>query len=158
MVSPFFLEITMNANPQTQAPETTVAPAAAETPKTHFDLHTCGIGYLNRVREVQVRKGSFWACSLAALHGSVDGPETTYFDCKIEGAEALARVKFLMDAVERKQKVVVSFKIGDIYPEVFQYTSGDKAGTTGVSIKGRLLQIRSAKIDGMPVDFAENIQ
>ena len=51
--------------------------AAAEKPKTHLDLHVNGIGYLNRVREVKVKKGSFWACSITALHGSIDAPETT---------------------------------------------------------------------------------
>lgn len=135
-----------------------VTAGVQDAPKTHFDLHTTGVGYLNRVREVKVKKGSFWACSLAALHGEIDNPETTFFDCKIEGKEALDRVKFLMDAVERKQKVVVSFKVGDIYAETFVYQSGEKSGQTGVSIKGRLLQIRTAKIDGMPVDFADPVR
>lgn len=141
---------------ETAVDTTATAPAAAEKqPKTHLDLHVQGIGYLNRVREVKVKKGSFWACSIAALHGDINDPETTYFDCKIEGAEALERVKFLESAVEQNKKVTVSFKLGDIYAETFQYKAGEKAGQTGVSIKGRLLQIRSAKIDGMPVDFAE---
>lgn len=137
----------------TTAAETTAA--AAEKPKTHLDLHVNGIGYLNRVREVKVKKGSFWACSIAALHGSIDAPETTYFDVKIEGAEALERVKFLKSAVNANQKVTVAFRLGDIYPESFVYQSGPKQGQTGVSIKGRLLKIASAKIDGMPVDFVE---
>ncbi|MBK6744561.1 MAG: DUF3577 domain-containing protein [Hydrogenophilales bacterium] len=129
-----------------------------DAPKTHFDLHVTGIGYLNRIRQVQVKKGSFWACSIAALHGDINDPETTYFDCKIEGSEALERVKFLASAVEKKMKVVVSFKLSDIYAETFQYQTGDKAGQTGCSIKGRLLQIRSAKIDGMTVDFADPVR
>lgn len=141
---------------------TAVPPVAAATgqdaPKTHFDLHVTGIGYLNRVREVKVKRGSFWACSIAALHGDIDDPETTYFDCKIAGDEALERVKFLESAVEKKKKVVVSFKLGDLYAETFQYQTGDKAGQTGCSIKGRLLQIRSAKIDGMAVDFADIVR
>lgn len=135
-----------------------VVAAAGETPKTHLDLHVQGIGYLNRIREVKVKRGSFWACSIAALHGDINDPETTYFDCKIEGAEALDRVKFLMSAVEKKDKVVVSFKLGDIYPESFVYQSGEKSGQTGVSIKGRLLQIRSAKINGIPVDFDDEVR
>ncbi|MEW6677310.1 MAG: DUF3577 domain-containing protein [Pseudomonadota bacterium] len=51
--------------------------------------------------------------------------------------------------------MTVAFRLGDIYPETFVYQSGPKQGQTGVSIKGRLLKIASAKIDGMPVDFAE---
>ena len=39
---------------------------------TYFNLHTVGIGYLNRVREVQVRRGQpFMACDIAALHLSL---------------------------------------------------------------------------------------
>ncbi len=129
--------------------------AEALPPKTHFDLHVNGIGYLNRIREVKVKKGAFWACTIAALHGSIDDPETTYLDCKIEGAEALEKVRFLQGAVNANQKVTVSFRVGDIYPEAFIYQSGLKQGETGVSIKGRLLKIGSAKIDGIPVDFVE---
>jgi hypothetical protein len=129
-------------------PETTAA-------KTHFDLHVNGIGYLNRIREVKIKKGSFWACTIAALHGSIDEPETTYFDCKIEGAEALNRVRFLKSAVDAQCKVTVSFRVSDIYPEAFVYQSGSKQGETGITIKGRLLKIGAAKIDGLPVDFAE---
>ena len=38
-----------------------------------FDLHTRGIGYLNRIREVTVRKGQpFMAVTVAALRGTSD--------------------------------------------------------------------------------------
>lgn len=38
-----------------------------------FDLHTTGIGYLNRLREVTPRKGKpFMAVTVAALKGSAD--------------------------------------------------------------------------------------
>ena len=48
---------------------------------TYFNLHTVGIGYLNRVREVQVRRGQpFMACDIAALHGATDAVEYTRFD------------------------------------------------------------------------------
>ncbi|HHK5235871.1 TPA: DUF3577 domain-containing protein, partial [Pseudomonas aeruginosa] len=41
--------------------------------KSYFDLHTSGIGYIQRVREVPVRGGRraqpFLACTIAALVG-----------------------------------------------------------------------------------------
>src|SRR3546814_20695915 len=50
----------------------TMNPASSNT-KSYFDLHTSGIGYLQRVRMVPVRGGrraeSFLACSVAALVG-----------------------------------------------------------------------------------------
>lgn len=40
-----------------------------------FNLHTRGIGYLNRVREVTAKKGNpFMACTIAALRGDTDSP------------------------------------------------------------------------------------
>lgn len=61
---------------------------ASPTPK-YFDLHTTGIGYLNRTREVPVRRSSaFLACDIAALHGAEDAVEYTRFDCKVAGGEA----------------------------------------------------------------------
>ena len=46
-----------------------------ESPK-YFDLHTTGIGYLNRIRAVTPQAGNpFLAVTIAALRGSVDRPE-----------------------------------------------------------------------------------
>jgi hypothetical protein len=60
--------------------------------KSYFDLHTSGIGYLQRVREVPVRGGRraqpFLACTIGALVGSAKEPTIRYFDVKVSGAEA----------------------------------------------------------------------
>ena len=55
-----------------------------------FDLHTTGIGYLNRIREVKSRgKGKpFMAVANAALRGSSDEVEYSYIDCNVVGSEA----------------------------------------------------------------------
>ena len=128
----------------------------APSQKTHFDLHVSGIGYLNRVREVTPRKGEpFHACSINALRGDGDAPDYTRFDLIIRGGKALKRVLSLCDAVDRKQKVIVAFKLGDIYADLFTYESGDKKGQPGVAIKGRLLQLNYTTIDGIQVDWAE---
>lgn len=115
-----------------------------------FDLHTTGIGYCNRVREVSVKRGeSFLAVDINAMHGSESDLQQTRFDCKISGAEAkLVMRNILMSAIEAKRKVLVGFKLGDLYAETFTYEKGDKAGQTGVSLKARLLRILWAKIDG----------
>lgn len=126
------------------------------TDNKQFDLHTAGIGYLNRIREVKLRKGSpFWACSINALRGSGAEIEYTRFDLIVRGSEALHRILTLRSHVERKQKVLVTFKIGDIYPDMFTYESGERKGQSGVAIKGRLLQIGFSSIDGVPVDWGE---
>ncbi len=124
----------------------------------YFNLHTTGIGYLNRLRKVEPKRGeAFYAVSLSALHGKVDDPEYTRFDCRICAREAQQRVLSLEPAITDDKPVLVGFKIGDIYPEAFEYRSGDKQGQTGCVIKGRLLQIRWAKIDGEHV-FAEPLR
>ena len=129
---------------------------SADQKKSHFDLHVAGIGYLNRIREVTPRKGaSFHACSINALRGDGEAPEYTRFDLIIRGGKAEQRVLFLRDAVERRQKVIVAFKLGDIYPDLFTYESGDRKGQSGVAIKGRLLQVNATSIDGVRVDWAE---
>lgn len=48
--------------------------SATQTSETkYFDLHTTGIGYLNRLREVTPRKGKpFMAVTVAALKGATD--------------------------------------------------------------------------------------
>ncbi len=54
-----------------------------------FDLHTRGIGYLNRIREVTVRKGQpFMAVTVAALRGTSDDVEYTHIDCVVRGCRS----------------------------------------------------------------------
>lgn len=117
-----------------------------------FDLHTTGIGYLNRVREVPVRKGpAFLACTVAALHGSADDVEYSYIDCKVSGSEAQKLVRRCKEAVDAGKKVLVSFKIGDIWTDPFIYQNGEKKGQPGAQLKGRLLFIGRISVDGEEV-------
>ncbi len=117
-----------------------------------FDLHITGIGYLNRIREVPVKRGdSFWACDIAALHGNKDDVQTTRFDCRVSGSEAEKLVKRCVDAEKDDKKVLIGFKLGDLYAEPFVYEKGDKKGQTGISLKARLLTIGWIKVDGTSV-------
>lgn len=123
---------------------------ATETHSTqYFDLHTHGVGYVNRIREVPVKRGdSFWACDIAALHGAEDAVEYTRFDCRVSGTEAAQIIKRLHKAGQEEKKILIGFKLGDLYPDLFTYKSGDKAGRAGVSLKARLLFISWVKVAG----------
>ena len=118
----------------------------------YFDLHTTGIGYLNRVREVKPERGQpFLAVDISALHGSADNVEYTRFDCRVSGQTAQEIVRQLKPAIEDGRTVLVGFKIGDLYAETFTYERGERDGQTGISLKARLLRIGWAKVDGEPV-------
>jgi hypothetical protein len=122
----------------------------------YFDLHTTGIGYLNRIREVSVRKGDpFTSVTVAALHGATDDVEYTYIDCKVSGSEAARLINRCKPAVADNKKVLVAFRIGDIWTDVFTYTKGEKIGQTGACLKGRLLFISWIKVDGETVYQAQ---
>lgn len=121
-----------------------------------FDLHVEGVGYLNRVRTVRPKKGQeFLACTISAMRGAAGQVEYTKFDCRVSGAEAKQIVRLLEPEVSAKKPVIVGFKLGDIYPEVFTYEKGERKGQQGVSIKGRLLKVKFAKVDGQPVALPE---
>lgn len=118
----------------------------------YFDLHTTGVGYLSRVREVKVKKGEPFLCvDVSALRGSSDAVEYTRFDCRVSGEEAASVINRLKADIEAKKKVLVGFKIGDLYAESFTYEKGDKAGQTGISLKAHLLRLTFAKVDGVTV-------
>ena len=131
-----------------------------------FDLHTTGIGYLNRIREVKPRgKGKpFMAVAIAALHGSSDEVEYSYIDCNVVGAEAEKLIRRCQVAVDAGKKVLASFRVGDIWADAFTYEKGDKKGQPGASLKGRLLFIGWIKVDGdtvyeaKPKDSAEPLE
>ncbi len=115
----------------------------------YFDLHTTGVGYFNRIREVNPRKGKpFMAVTVSALKGSTDSVEYTYIDCNVVGEEADKLIRRCQQAVEAEKKVLVGFRIGDIWADTFTYQKGPKQGQTGVSLKGRLLYIGWIKVDG----------
>ena len=127
------------------------------TDKKYFDLHVTGIGYLGRAREVPVRRGEpFLALEINALHGAAEQVEYTRFDCRVTGGEAQALVRRFMPRInDREAKVLVGFRLGDLYPDVFTYQTGEKAGQTGVSLKARLLKIHWIKVNGEWVYTAE---
>jgi hypothetical protein len=123
----------------------------------YFDLHTTGLGYLNRIRQVTPKDGKpFLSVTLAALRGSVDNAQYTQFECRVSGKQAQDLVRQLMPAVEGKAKVLLGFTLSDLYAEAFTFKSGDKAGETGVSLKARLLRIAWAKVDGQPFYTAQD--
>jgi Protein of unknown function (DUF3577) len=130
----------------------------AATQTNHFNLHVSGIGYLNRVRWVEPKqKGRkadpFLACSISALRGSAEAPQYTYFDLRVSGHEAAELVEKCMEDVDQRRKVVVSFKVGDIYTDMYERdvkVDGRKTGDKEMAclIKGRLLLINTITIDG----------
>ena len=119
--------------------------------KQYFDLHTTGIGYLNRVREVTPKEGeSFLSITIAALRGSVDNAQYTHFECRVSGKQAQEIVRQVKPAVEGKLKVLIGFTLSDLFAEPFTFKNGDRAGETGISLKARLLRVSWAKVDGQP--------
>lgn len=116
---------------------------------TYFDLHTQGLGYLNRIREVTPSRGkAFLACTIAALNGPTESPEYRYFDVTVCGAEARQLVNRYAEAVEQGHKVLMGFRLGDLWTDLFRYSRGEKAGKTGVSLKARLLFVSWVKVNG----------
>lgn len=126
----------------------------------YFDLHINGIGYLNRARVVKPKKGTpFLAVDITAIHGDSKEPQKTRFDCRVSGAEAKKVIEQYMsqindqgrmaaDGTTLRHKVLAGFRLGDLYTDVFTYDKGEKKGTTGVSLKARLLRLDWVKVDG----------
>ncbi|MGD8594636.1 MAG: DUF3577 domain-containing protein [Gammaproteobacteria bacterium] len=115
----------------------------------YIDLHTTGLGYLNRARMVAPDRGDpYLAVSISAIHGNVKKPNYTYYDCIVVGEAAYDFVKEHMETVnDRDHKVLVRFKVGDGVPDSYEVTKGDHKGKRRHVIKSRLLKISWAKID-----------
>jgi hypothetical protein len=121
----------------------------------YFDLHTTGIGYLNRIREVTPKEGSpFLAVTLAAIHGSVANVQHTYFECGVYGKETKRIVRELKAAVEDESKVLIGFTLSNLKADAFLFQQGDKAGQPGVNLKARLIKVAWAKVNGQSITTA----
>lgn len=117
--------------------------------KRFFDLHVTGLGYLNRVREVTPARGApFLACDISALNGPSDKPQYCRFDVKVSGSAAQHLIRRCEEAVKAERKVLIGFRLGDLWTDLFTYRKGEKAGKPGVSLKARLLYVSWIKIDG----------
>ena len=128
----------------------------ASSPSSFFNLHVEGVGYLNRVRTVKPKKGQeFLACTVAALRGSDSDVSYTKFDCRVSGADAQAIVKRLENDVAADKAVISASRLPHISPAMFTFEKGDRKGQPGVSIKGRLLRIKFAKVNGEPIDVPQ---
>jgi hypothetical protein len=126
------------------------------TEKSYFDLHITGLGYLNRIREVKPKKGdAFLACDIAALNGPSDDVSYVRFDTRVSGSEAQHLVRRCIQAVEAEKKVMIGFRLGDLWTDTFTYSKGKRAGEQGVSLKARLLFVSWIKVDGKLVYKAE---
>jgi hypothetical protein len=122
----------------------------------YFDLHITGLGYLNRIREVAPKKGdSFLACDIVALNGPSDKAEYRRFDVRVSGNKAQQLVRRCIQAVNDKRKVLIGFRLGDLWTDTFVYEKGQNAGKHGVSLKARLLFVSWIKVDGKQVYKAE---
>ncbi len=136
---------------------TRTAPAASSAGNGFFNFHASGVGWMNRIRTVQPRRGEpFLACSISALHGRTDKPERTCLDLRVSGEEAQRLVGRLQKHCEAGKKVFVSFKAGDLYPHLYERKSRETGKPeTAALIKGRLLSLQSITINGKKVWPAE---
>jgi hypothetical protein len=131
----------------------------AQSRKTVFDLHVSGLGYLARVREVlpqatngRAKAKPFLACSIGAFHGEPEALTYVNFDTKVVGEKAKEVIQMLQEAAnDRNRKVLIGFNIGDVYPDSYTITKGERAGQLAGVLKGRLLKVKWAKIDGKTV-------
>ena len=124
--------------------------------KSFFDLHITGLGYLNRIREVKPKKGdAFLACDIAALNGPSDNPEYRRFDVRVSGSEAQHLIRRCEEAVKAERKVLIGFRLGDLWTDIFTYSKGKRAGEQGVSLKARVVFVSWIKVDGQLVYKAE---
>ena len=126
---------------------------------THFDLHTAGVGFLNRAREVKPQTGKkfkpFWSVGISALRGNIDEVEYSRIDTIIVGSKACELIKQYKDEInQQNSRVLCGFKVGDIYADPYKTTQGEDRAV----IKGRLLAINWIKIDGEMVYKAEKPQ
>ncbi len=135
-----------------------------QTQPQYFDLHTSGIGYMSRLRLVQPDKSKgqkfkpFWSVSISAICGEENDVKYVKFDLNIKGDQAKQAMDvlkpYLIDDEGKSldSKVLVGFRVGDAIPEIYTVTKEGKPEQR-VCLKGRLLKLTSAKVNGQVVEL-----
>lgn len=120
----------------------------------YFDLIVEGIGYLDRIRQIQPQQGQpFWVCSLSALRGEAGRVVYTWFDCRVSGKAVQETVRLLESYVLRGSKVLVGFRLGDLHAEAFTFAKGQRQGSPGANLRARLLSFKFVKVDGVEIQL-----
>lgn len=132
---------------------------------TYFDFISTGIGYLNRVREVTPKHGrrgdTYTACTINVIVGPSDAVEYREFDMRVVGSQAFEALNIIDQARQGdNDKIIVTFRAGDARPEDYTFQrkdsrSGEVEPVRRFKLKGRLLQIMSAKINGVPLELPQ---
>ncbi len=127
----------------------------ASNQPTAFNLIMEGVGYLNRVRQVEVRKGpAYLACTVNAIMGTTDSVEYVSIDLKVVGKQAMQVVEQLAKDTEARRKVLIGFRASDPKPEFYEFEdSKTKQMVQREGLKARLLQVTFAKVDGQRQDI-----
>ncbi|MFN9525582.1 MAG: DUF3577 domain-containing protein [Pseudomonadaceae bacterium] len=109
--------------------------------KPYFDIHTKGIGYVQRVRDVPVKGGQpFLACTVAALVGPWQSAALRYFDVRVVGGDAKQLIRSYLGVNDRKCRPLVQFNLGDLWCDPFTWPDGEHKGEAAASLKARLLK------------------
>ncbi|MBJ9677894.1 DUF3577 domain-containing protein [Burkholderia gladioli] len=121
----------------------------AQAQTEFFNFHATGIAYLNRVREVKPRTGRpYLAASLSVLVGPKDNVQYSFVEVIVSGTEAIKVVEDLMqDSNDDNTKVLISFRVGDLFANAFKYEHGKRAGELGSNIRSRLIKVFWAKVN-----------
>ncbi len=108
--------------------------------QAYFNIHTTGYGRLLRIRQVPTRGEPFWACTIAALSGPRGSHVTRYIDARVSGRDAIDLIRNSKADVDANKVVIVQFRIGDLWTDVFSKPQDEAGDGFGLCLKARLLK------------------
>ena len=102
---------------------------ANQSNSQYFNLTADGVGFVNRIRKVQSKKGDpYFGCTIQASYG--DSGDKCRFDVRVVGNEAKEAFQSLVETypellsaeVKKHPTVIISFRLGDLNPKLIEFT------------------------------------
>ena len=121
----------------------------------YFNLTSDGVGFVNRIRKVQSKKGDpYFGCTIQASYG--DSGDKCRFDVRVVGNEAKEAFQSLVETypdllsaeVKKHPTVIISFRLGDLNPKMIEFTDREGQSRSFATIDARLLIAKSIKVNG----------
>ena len=121
----------------------------------YFNLTSDGVGFVNRIRKVQSKKGDpYFGCTNQASYG--DSGDKCRFDVRVVGNEAKEAFQSLVETypdllsaeVKKHPTVIISFRLGDLNPKMIEFTDREGQSRSFATIDARLLIAKSIKVNG----------
>ncbi len=129
--------------------------SAKQADSHYFNAHLEGMGYLNNIREIQGKSGTFVSVQFCMLEGKPDSVEKIYISLTVPADDVKDLLTQHWDAInsgDEDSKVYAGLRLSHFRAEPFMYGANSaKSGQLGVNYSARAIKVMHLKVGSQTI-------